>query len=596
MKVDEVRIYRVLVAVLAGVLVAAVVRNGWLADDAYITLRVADNFVSGHGLRWNVADRVQVYTHPLWLFWITAFYWLFPEPYYTLLGVSVLTSAAVVALLIWLHRRRPLRLIPVLCALIASKAFVDYSTSGLENPMSHLLLLAIYATHWRPARRPWLALTALAALAVLNRPDLLLLALPALAIEAWRTSRERGWLRTAAAGVLGFSPLILWHGFSLFYYGSPVANTAYAKLNTGVPKRELIIQGLHYFAATLKQDPATLAAIAAAALAVTLCRRWTLLPAVAGIVLYLIYVLWIGGDFMAGRFLTAPLVLSLSVLATLPLAVRGESQPRARARDSSSGQGAEPQTYWSISRILQRRDGGEDPLSARLGFCHGLLGRRAVMPALGLLLILCYAAGRSPRVVAGEVDGGVKLERFHGVVDERRFYFKSTAWIGVRQGVPLPSGGRARVGREARAQARAAGEPVIKVRRTVGMYGYCAGPEVHVIGRFGLVDALLARLPVADAGKWRIGHFRRELPAGYLRTIRNGSSRIANPDLAVYYRHLSEVIRGDLWSWSRLRTLARLNLGHYDHYLEAYLEKYPDRHRPPRRGAPPDFRSAEPTG
>ncbi len=55
------------------------------------------------------------------------------------------------------------------------------------------------------------------------------------------------------------------------------------------------------------------------------------------------------------------------------LAARGESQPQARARDSSSDQGAEPQSYWSISRILQRRDGGKDPLSARSDFCHGLL-------------------------------------------------------------------------------------------------------------------------------------------------------------------------------------------------------------------------------
>ena len=56
------------------------------------------------------------------------------------------------------------------------------------------------------------------------------------------------------------------------------------------------------------------------------------------------------------------------------LAARGESQAHARARDFSPGQGAEPQTYWSISRILQRRDGGKDPLAARLDFCHGLLG------------------------------------------------------------------------------------------------------------------------------------------------------------------------------------------------------------------------------
>ncbi len=52
-----------------------------------------------------------------------------------------------------------------------------------------------------------------------------------------------------------------------------------------------------------------------------------------------------------------------------------QSQPQARARDFSSDQGAKPQSYWSISRISQRRAGGKDPLAARLDFCHGLLKR-----------------------------------------------------------------------------------------------------------------------------------------------------------------------------------------------------------------------------
>ncbi len=51
-----------------------------------------------------------------------------------------------------------------------------------------------------------------------------------------------------------------------------------------------------------------------------------------------------------------------------------ESQPQARARDFSSDQGAEPQAYWSISRILQRRAGGKDPVSARSEFHTRLLG------------------------------------------------------------------------------------------------------------------------------------------------------------------------------------------------------------------------------
>ena len=39
-----------------------------------------------------------------------------------------------------------------------SKAFVDYSTSGLENPLTHLLTVAFLLVYFtRPAARKWVA-------------------------------------------------------------------------------------------------------------------------------------------------------------------------------------------------------------------------------------------------------------------------------------------------------------------------------------------------------------------------------------------------------------------------------------------------------
>ena len=43
------------------------VRTAWLCDDAYINFRTVDNFLHGYGLRWNVAERVQTFTDPLWV-------------------------------------------------------------------------------------------------------------------------------------------------------------------------------------------------------------------------------------------------------------------------------------------------------------------------------------------------------------------------------------------------------------------------------------------------------------------------------------------------------------------------------------------------
>jgi len=40
-------------------------RTAWVCGDAYITFRTIDNLVHGYGLRWNVDERVQAFTHPV---------------------------------------------------------------------------------------------------------------------------------------------------------------------------------------------------------------------------------------------------------------------------------------------------------------------------------------------------------------------------------------------------------------------------------------------------------------------------------------------------------------------------------------------------
>src|SRR5258708_38848078 len=51
-----------------------IVKDAWLSDDSYITFRTVDNFVNGYGPVWNVGERVQSYTHPLWMLLLSACY------------------------------------------------------------------------------------------------------------------------------------------------------------------------------------------------------------------------------------------------------------------------------------------------------------------------------------------------------------------------------------------------------------------------------------------------------------------------------------------------------------------------------------------
>ncbi len=87
----------VLMAVLLTFFALVIVRNAWLADDAYIGLRTVDNLVHGQGLTWNVGERVQTFTCPLWILLHCAVYAVTREAYYTSICVSVLVSLLTLA-------------------------------------------------------------------------------------------------------------------------------------------------------------------------------------------------------------------------------------------------------------------------------------------------------------------------------------------------------------------------------------------------------------------------------------------------------------------------------------------------------------------
>src|SRR4029453_14499088 len=111
----------------------------------------------------------------------------------------------------------------ILLLLSTSSSFISFSTSGLENPLAHLLLVLFFVTAFKePASlaRLWL----LGALVTLNRMDHALLVLPALGLSLVR--RPVAWRSVA----LGLAPLVAWLIFALVYYGFAYPNTAYAKL------------------------------------------------------------------------------------------------------------------------------------------------------------------------------------------------------------------------------------------------------------------------------------------------------------------------------------------------------------------------------
>jgi arabinofuranosyltransferase len=107
----------------------------------------------------------------------------------------------------------------------------------------------------------------------------------------------------------------------------------------------------------------------------------------------------------------------------------------------------------------------------------------------------------------------------------------------------------------------------VATKGAAGMTGFASGPGFHLVNEYALTDPLLARIQHQSGKGWRIGHFYRHLPAGYLETLERGTNVIEDPCIQEFYDHLRLVTRGPVFSGKRLATVFSMNFGAYNHLL-----------------------------
>ena len=157
----------------------------------------------------------------------------------------------------------------------------------------------------------------------------------------------------------------------------------------------------------------------------------------------------------------------------------------------------------------------------------------------------------------------------NGVADERLYYYRDTGLLVAKQVYPIPIDARAQEGIEDRQhKRRLEGRFASVVVGGSGMLSFAAGPGVHYVDRFALAEPFLARLPARHG--WRIGHFARAIPDGYLRSLVSGRNVLADPKLARYYEKLALVTRGRLFTWERWSAIVDLNFGSASQLLDDY--------------------------
>ena len=285
----------------------------WIGDDAFISFRYARNLLEGHGLVYNLGERVEGYTNFAWTVLVAAG----GAIGFDLAQVSVVLSLLCFALtIVWIvmlgvrvssdSRSAPFSL--AAAAFAANYAAASFGTSGLETMFCTLAV--VVALERALAGAPFAAGLA-GILATMAHPDhALFYAALGAAVLLGRPPRKT-LVRYALPFFLLFVPYFAWRWS---YYGYFFPNTFYAKSGDSWHLQ----QGARY----LGLCALSLGLWGAFPLAIyeAVQRRGELIGRYALIVFptYLLYVAKIGGDFMLGRLIVV-LMPVMFVLAELAL-------------------------------------------------------------------------------------------------------------------------------------------------------------------------------------------------------------------------------------------------------------------------------------
>jgi arabinofuranosyltransferase len=441
-----------------------ILRNAWVSEDAFITLRHVENFVRGQGPVFNVHERVEGFTHPLWFALVSLFRWIGLSPKGAAVLPGLLASFAALYFLLFGIRftgRSTSRSFtnPAAAVLIGTSAFVDFGTSGLETSLSYLLLVlyAKFIAENRLRNQP-LEAGLIASLLTLTRPDFGIFLIFLLGYYLFELIRKR--IRLKHLAVFLIFPLFLLGGYQIFrmgYYASLFPNPLYAKSGTAAH----FSQGLLYLKDLCQGS--LLPLIAVLALVMPLLNRKKpdltnrLLVLFSGL-LYGFFVIRGGGDFMHGRLLLPSfLLLTLSLSGTFDRFI-------------------EKKRIFKIAMIV---------------FCLGLF-------FFSYMVIPVQKRGQNFN---------------YGISDERSFYYKDRfipfRYLFTDTMIMMWK----TIGLNYHDLAERAKLNIRIAYKNVGFTGFYAGPQVYVLDELGLTDPIISRIELTK--RRRPGH-EKNAPFGYL--------------------------------------------------------------------------------
>lgn len=481
---------------------AMFIKAAWVCDDAYINFRSIEQLHAGNGPIWNPHERVQVYTSPLWYWTIAFFSYLISDYFLCMLIVSFILFFLLAYFINDFADSRKTTLFLILMA-VGTRTFYDFSSSGLEPILASFITAYTFIQIFKfsrsqnnnfEAEKHYKNALFGFAMATICRHDLItLLGIPVLFMvykNNSRTVRQR-----LADLLLAAVPLIVWTLFATIYYGMPLPNTAYAKLHTGISKLLLCHQGFYYVIKSLWREPVIAFLFFLPAIINLRKKNAFVSAAILGIIVNVLYVISVGGDFMVGRFLLSDIIAAVIIFVEMKVVEDLIAKTRTRAI-----------VIYSI-----------------------LIAYALFFPFTTLNLPYQFEIRKND----------------NGIADERLYYFRESslhAWyinldnyLSDEDTKPFfPHTDFALIGHYLREN-----KPEVYKHEVIGFLGYWAGTEVKIVDQLALSDPFLARHPIATPDRFRIGHFFRKASAEYLNSVKTGKNCLTDPK----ERELYDLIR-----------------------------------------------------
>ena len=491
-----------------------VILMAWIGDDAQLTFRQIWNFINGDGITYNIGERVQSFTHPLWFLVLSLITFFTSELYLTSLVTSITQSLVAVYIILYIeyknNKSKQLIFSPIYF-LVFSFAFMDYTTSGLENSLSYLIVSVLFLVFFRYNWRNYLTfIYILLALLVLNRLDYSILFIPLALLLLFYTKSIKNCIRVLLPGVL---ILIAWFAFATVYFGSPLPNTFFAKLNAGYATEDVLDRGRTYFLA-LRLDLVTPLVLIFGFIFSLLSLNKILISFSIGQLLYLLYIYSIGGDFMMGRFFSLLIYISICQLAVAVYV----------------------QKYLSFKTIN-------------------------ISLLVFLIFIIPIGVVRSfPIFTTNEYESRGTVKK---VFDERGFYYETMGLFSPKRSWPV-----------IKSQSSNRSTDYDYACGYAGYYSI-VNSSTHLIDLCGLSDPFLSKIPAIQIENWRIGHHVRKIPQEYGEFLLGNITEIPDKNLHGLLNDVKLLAWSDLFSIERMKAIIRVHSNYYSNldYSE-YTDPY----------------------